>query len=315
MEKIPVIMDCDPGHDDAIALILALGSEKLKILGVTTASGNQTIEKTTTNARSILEFLGHREIPVAQGRPAPLLTPVRTAGAAHGDSGLDGPKLPDPVAPISSLSAVEFIAKALEESDEPVTLVPTGPLTNLATLILCYPHLIPRIRQIVLMGGSAVSGCSGRGAAEFNILVDAYAADIVYTSGIPIVMMGLDVTNFAVIRFDEKDRFRKTGRVGTLVADLADFFGRGFEIYGWCGVPVHDACAVAYLIRPELFTMKPMHVSIDLDGENTFGSTVADPYGLDGRAPNVLVGLDSDRKGFIELLLDTCRTYEKEETK
>lgn len=311
MNRIPILMDCDPGHDDAIAMILALASDKLDVRGITTACGNQTIEKTTRNARGVCEFLGRRDIPIAMGRNAPLLTPVYTAGIAHGDSGLDGPQLPEPVAPMEKESAVEFLAKKLEESEEPVVLVPTGPLTNIATLILCYPHLVEKIDKIVLMGGSIVSGCSGRGAAEFNIMVDPYAADIVYTSQIPIVMMGLDVTNFTTIGFEEKKLFREAGRVGTMVADLADYFGRGFEMIGWCGVPVHDACTIAYLIDPTLFTMKEMHVEIDLNGEFTLGSTVADYYGVEGKEPNVLVGLSSDRERFLQLLLDACKRYEK----
>lgn len=306
-------MDCDPGHDDAIAIILALSSEKLNVLGITTACGNQTIEKTTKNAQGICEFLGRRDVPVAKGRRAPLLTPVYTAGIAHGESGLDGPQLPEPAAPLQEESAVVFMARKLEESGEPVTLVPTGPLTNIAVLLLCYPHLIQKIDRIVLMGGSVVSGCSGRGASEFNIMVDPYAADIVFTSGIPIVMMGLDVTNFTTIGFDEKEKFRRAGRVGVLVADLADYFGRGFEMVGWCGVPVHDACTIAYLIDPTLFTMREMNVRIDLSGEFTMGSTVGDSYGVEGREANALVGLASDRERFVELLLGACAGYEKGE--
>lgn len=163
------------------------------------------------------------------------------------------------------------------------------------------------------MGGSVVSGCSGRGASEFNIMVDPYAADIVFTSGIPIVMMGLDVTNFTTIGFDEKEKFRRAGRVGALVADLADYFGRGFEMVGWCGVPVHDACTIAYLIDPTLFTMREMNVRIDLSGEFTMGSTVGDSYGVEGREANALVGLASDRERFVELLLGACAGYEKGE--
>lgn len=315
MKKIPVLIDCDPGHDDAMAIILALSSEKLNVLGITSACGNQTIEKTTKNARSVCEFLGRRDIPIAQGRKAPLLTPIYTAGIAHGDSGIDGPELPEPVAPMQEMSAVEFMAQQLEKSDTPIVIVPTGPLTNVATLILCYPHLIEKIDKIVLMGGSIVSGCSGRGASEFNIMVDPYAADIVYTSGIPIVMMGLDVTNYTTIGFDEKEKFRETGQVGTLIADFADFFGRGFEMIGWCGVPVHDACTIAYLIDPTIFELKEMHVEIDLTGEFTMGSTVADCHGVEGKEPNVSVGISSDRDRFIELMLDACKKYEKGEEK
>lgn len=313
MSRIPILMDCDPGHDDAIAIITALASDKLDVRGITTACGNQTIEKTTGNARGICEFLGRSDIPIAQGRNAPLLTPIYTAGIAHGDSGLDGPQLPKPTAALQPESAAEFLAKKLNESEEPVVIVPTGPLTNIAVLILCYPHLIPKIDKIVLMGGSIVSGCSGRGASEFNIMVDPYAAHIVFTSGIPIVMMGLDVTNYTTIGFDEKEKFRTTGRVGTFLADLADYFGRGFEMIGWCGVPVHDACTIAYLIEPSIFTMKEMHVEIDLTGEFTMGSTVGDYQGIEGKEPNVLVGMTSDRERFVNLLLDACRSYEKGE--
>lgn len=313
MNKIPILMDCDPGHDDAIAIILALSSPKLNVLGITTACGNQTIDKTTKNAQGICEFLGRRDIPVARGRKAPLLTPVYTAGIAHGESGLDGPELPESKVPVQEESAVVFLAKKLEESTEPVVLVPTGPLTNIATLILCYPHLISKVDKIVLMGGAVVSGCSGRGASEFNIMVDPYAADIVYTSGIPLVMMGLDVTNFTTIGFDEKEKFRKTGRVGNFVADLADYFGRGFEMVGWCGVPIHDACTIAYLIDPSLFTMKEMNVRIDLNGEFTMGSTVGDYYGVEEKEANALVGLTSDRERFVELLLEACASYERGE--
>lgn len=313
MDRLPVLMDCDPGHDDAIAIILALSSERLEVKGITTSSGNQTIEKTTYNAGSICEFLGRRDIPIAKGRTAPLLTPVKTAGQAHGKSGLDGPDMPEPVAPLQDNSAVEFMAGILEKSEGKITLVPTGPLTNIATLLLCYPQLWDKIEKIVLMGGSIVGGCSDKGASEFNIFVDPYAADIVFTSGIPIVMMGLDVTNFTTIGFGEKQMFRDAGRVGALVADLADFFGRGFEMIGWCGVPIHDACTVAYLIEPDLFKTKKMHISVDLDGENTFGSTVADFYNIEGREANALVGLASDRERFIGLLLEACKKYEKME--
>lgn len=312
MKKIPILMDCDPGHDDAIAIILALSSEKLDVLGITSVCGNMTIEKTTKNVRSICEFLGRRDIPIAQGRSGPLLTSVYTAGVAHGKSGLDGPELPDPVAPLQKESAVEFLAKKIKESEENVVLVPTGPLTNIAVLLLCYPELISKIDKIVLMGGSIVGGCSGRGASEFNIMVDAYAADIVFTSGVPIVMMGLDVTNKNTIHFDEKELFREKGRVGKMIAELADFFGRGFEMLGWPGVPIHDACTIAYLIQPELFTLKEMNVEIDLDGKDTFGSTVGDYYNVERKDANVLVALDSDREGFVKLLLDACDAYGKE---
>lgn len=310
MNKIPVIIDCDPGHDDAIALVLALSSPKLDVRGITTSSGNQTIEKTTRNAQRICEFLGKREVPIAQGRSGPLLTDVRTAAGAHGETGLDGPALPEPVAELQPMTAVEFIARELERSEEKITLVPTGPLTNIATLILCYPHLIHKIERICLMGGSVVSGCSDKGASEFNILVDGYAAHVVFTSGIPIVMHGLDVTNYSTIGFEEKDTFRAAGRVGTFVAELADFFGRGFQMVGWPGVPVHDACAVAWLIDPTIFTSKELYVELDLNGENTYASTVADYHNLSGKTPNVTVCLQSDRERFVALLLDACKSYE-----
>lgn len=312
MKKIPVIFDCDPGHDDAIAMVLAFATDKIEVLGVTTASGNQSIEKTTLNARRICEFLGRRDVPVAQGRSNPLLTPARHAGNAHGESGLDGPALPDPVAPLSPLRSVELMAKLLAESEEKVTLVPTGPLTNIATLLLAYPELKNKIERICMMGGSLVSGCSDRGASEFNVLVDAYAADIVFTSGLPIVMMGLDVTNYSTIGyFEEKETLRAAGRVGRFVAELADFFGRGFQKFGWPGVPIHDACTIAWLIDPTIFTSREVYLEMDLDGENTFASTVADFNNLSGRRPNVTVCLHSDQKRFFRLLLDACKSYEE----
>lgn len=312
MKRIPIIIDCDPGHDDAIALVLALASDKLDVLGITSSSGNQTIEKTTRNARRICEFLGCQDTPIAQGRSAPILNEGRTAAGAHGETGLDGPTLPEAVAPLQPLTAVEFIAKVLEESTEKVTLVPTGPLTNIGTFILAYPHLISKIERICLMGGSVVSGCSDKGASEFNILVDAYAADIVFTSGIPITMLGLDVTNFSTIGFgEEKETFRQTGHVGKFVAELVDFFGRGFQMIGWQGAPIHDACAVAWLIDPTLFESRELYIEMDLNGENTYASTVADFYGLSGKSPNVTVCLVSDQKRFVNMLLEACRSYEK----
>jgi pyrimidine-specific ribonucleoside hydrolase len=202
------------------------------------------------------------------------------------------------------------MAKAVAESPRPVTLVPTGTLTNVAVFLLAYPHLKQRIARICMMGGSAVSGCSGPGdAAEFNVWVDYHAAHIVFHSGIPIVMHGYDVTNQAVIPYGRNGAFRQTGRVGAFVADLLDFFGKPFFRYGWPGTPVHDACAVAWLVAPDMFESKHLHVEIDLDGEWTFGATVVDYTGETGLAPNaqVVFGLDRDR--FEKMLLDACAFY------
>ncbi len=301
----PVILDCDPGHDDAIAMMLAFASPELEILGVTTVAGNQTVEKTTYNALRMLTFLG-REVPVAGGRAAPLFRELITAPAVHGESGLDGPDLPEPGYMPRSCSAVELIAELVEQSVEQVTLIPTGALTNIALFLITYPHLREKITRISLMGGAAGGG-NWTPAAEFNILVDPEAADIVFSSGLPVTMCGLDVTHKAIITREDTERFRNLGnRAGVLTAELLDFFvtfhEEHFPQFG--GSPLHDACAVAWLLRPDLFTTEERHVAVDTDGELTLGATVTDMRLFLAEEPNTDVVVNVDRGAFVAFLLE-----------
>ncbi|HHQ4454469.1 pyrimidine-specific ribonucleoside hydrolase RihA [Aeromonas hydrophila] len=309
---LPVILDCDPGHDDAIALILALASPELKVLAVTTSAGNQTPDKTLNNALRILTLLGRDDIPVAAGAPKPLARELIIADNVHGESGLDGPKLPDPAFAPVAMTALELMAKCLRESPEPVTLVPTGPLTNIALLLAAHPELKSKIARIVLMGGAAGPG-NWTPAAEFNIYVDPEAADMVFKSGLPITMCGLDVTHEAQVMDEDIERVRAiTNPVAQCVAGLLDFF----MIYhrdpkwGFAGAPLHDPCTIAWLLAPALFHGVECRVDIETGGTHTSGMTVVDRYGLTGKAANALVLLGLDRAGFIDLLVTRLRAFD-----
>lgn len=309
---LPVILDCDPGHDDAIALILALASPELDVLAVTTSAGNQTPDKTLNNALRILTLLGRDDIPVAAGAPKPLARELIIADNVHGESGLDGPKLPDPAFAPQRMTGIELMARCLRESPQPVTLVPTGPLTNIALLLAAHPELKPRIARIVLMGGAAGAG-NWTPAAEFNIYVDPEAADMVFKSGIPITMCGLDVTHEAQVMDEDIERVRAiTNPVAQCVAGLLDFF----MIYhrdpkwGFAGAPLHDPCTIAWLLAPELFHGVECRVDIETRGEHTVGMTVVDRYGLTGKPANALVLLGLDRPGFIDLLVTRLRAFD-----
>ncbi|BCS48504.1 pyrimidine-specific ribonucleoside hydrolase RihA [Aeromonas jandaei] len=308
---LPVILDCDPGHDDAIALILALASPELKVLAVTTSAGNQTPDKTLNNALRILTLLGRDDISVAAGAPKPLARELIIADNVHGESGLDGPKLPDPAFAPQGMTGTELMAKCLRESAEPVTLVPTGPLTNIALLLAAHPELKSKIARIVLMGGAAGAG-NWTPAAEFNIYVDPEAADMVFKSGIPITMCGLDVTHEAQVMDEDIERVRAiTNPVAQSVAGLLDFF----MIYhrdpkwGFAGAPLHDPCTIAWLLNPALFHGVECRVDIETRGEHTVGMTVVDRYGLSGKPANALVLLGLDRAGFIDLLVERLRAF------
>ncbi|MCP1265611.1 pyrimidine-specific ribonucleoside hydrolase RihA [Aeromonas hydrophila] len=309
---LPVILDCDPGHDDAIALILALASPELKVLAVTTSAGNQTPDKTLNNALRILTLLGRDDIPVAAGAPKPLARELIIADNVHGESGLDGPTLPDPAFAPVAMTALELMAKCLRESPEPVTLVPTGPLTNVALLLAAHPELKSKIARIVLMGGAAGAG-NWTPAAEFNIYVDPEAADMVFKSGLPITMCGLDVTHEAQVMDEDIARVRAiTNPVAQCVAGLLDFF----MIYhrdpkwGFAGAPLHDPCTIAWLLAPALFHGVECRVDIETGGTHTSGMTVVDRYGLTGKAANALVLLGLDRAGFIDLLVTRLRAFD-----
>lgn len=311
MLKFPVILDGDPGHDDAIAWMLAASSPALDIRAVTSVCGNQTIEKTTYNALRICTLLG-LTCPVGRGRPDPLLARAINAPSVHGESGLDGPALPEPAFPESPLNAAELMAKVLRESEAPVTIVATGPLTNVAALLLAHPELKSNIARISLMGGGIAYG-NWTCAAEFNILVDPEAADIVFRSGVPILMSGLDVTEKALIFPEDFQAIRAVGNpVAHVVADWLEFFYGFHRKLGYAGAPVHDAVAVAALLHPELMRTQDMYVQIETTGEYCRGMTVGDRRDTLGHTPNATVLLDIDRAGFARLLRDAAAAYGRE---
>ncbi|MDN6018212.1 MAG: pyrimidine-specific ribonucleoside hydrolase RihA [Enterobacterales bacterium] len=304
--SLPIILDCDPGHDDAIALILALASPELELKAVTTSAGNQTPEKTLRNALRILTLLQRNDIPVAGGAVKPLMRELIIADNVHGESGLDGPELPEPNFAPQQCNAVELIAKTLRESKEPMTIVATGPLTNIALLLTSHAELKPKIARIVIMGGAAGLG-NWTPAAEFNIYVDPEAAEIVFQSGLPIVMAGLDVTHRAQIMSEDIERFRQLGNpVAAVVADLLDFFMEYHkqEKWGFQGAPLHDPCTIAWLIKPSMFTCVERWVGVETQGKYTQGMTVVDYYGLTNNAPNTTVMMDIDRQAFVDLLVE-----------
>ncbi|MDN5969159.1 MAG: pyrimidine-specific ribonucleoside hydrolase RihA [Enterobacterales bacterium] len=307
---LPIILDCDPGHDDAIALILALASPELELKAVTTSAGNQTPEKTLRNALRILTLLQRSDIPVAGGAVKPLMRELIIADNVHGESGLDGPELPEPNFAPQQCNAVELIAKTLRESKEPMTIVATGPLTNIALLLTSHAELQPKIARIVIMGGAAGLG-NWTPAAEFNIYVDPEAAEIVFQSGLPIVMAGLDVTHRAQIMSEDIERFRLLGNpVAAVVADLLDFFMEYHkqEKWGFQGAPLHDPCTIAWLIKPSMFTCVERWVGVETQGKYTQGMTVVDYYGLTNNAPNTTVMMDIDRQAFVDLLVERVGT-------
>jgi inosine-uridine nucleoside N-ribohydrolase len=294
---IPIILDCDPGHDDAIAILLALASPEVELLGVTTVHGNQTLEKTTRNALKVLELAGRAGVPVAVGAERPLVRALTVADHVHGDSGMDGPSLPNPTAEPVEESAVAFLADRLRPD---VVLVPTGPLTNVAQLLVEHPEARPA--RIVLMGGAIGLG-NMTPAAEFNIWADPEAAVAVFESGIPITMVGLDVTHQAIVTPERAERLRRTGRVGAVVAELVAFFGEYHRrTYGWSGPPVHDALALAAVFQPGLLRTEERRVDVEVESELCRGRTVVDLYRRTDAAPNASVAVDVDAPGFLDLL-------------
>jgi inosine-uridine nucleoside N-ribohydrolase len=299
-----IILDCDPGHDDAIALLLALASPEVDLLGVTTVHGNQTLAKTTVNALKLLEFTGHTEIPVAAGADRPLRREAFVAAYVHGESGMDGPMLPAPSGAPVQQHAVDFIAETVAASPEPVTLVPTGPLTNIGLFLARWPEVASRVDRIVLMGGAIGEG-NVTPAAEFNIWCDPEAADRVFSSGLDVTMIGLDVTHRAIVGPAHAEEMRAGGRVGTLVAELLEFYGRFHkETYGWDGSPIHDAVALAHAFRPGIVTTMRTGVRVDCGGELGRGRTNCDVRGRMGWEPNAEVAVAIDAEAFISLLIE-----------
>jgi len=297
--RAPIVIDCDPGHDDAMAILLALGSPEVELRGITTVAGNQTLDKTTRNALVVLEVAGRTDIPVAAGAEKPLRRELRTAAHVHGDTGLDGPAPIEPSTRPVDAHAADFLAELIEPG---VVLVPTGPLTNVALLLERHPDVKDRLERIVWMGGSIGEG-NVTPAAEFNAFVDPEAAAAVFESGIPVTMVGLDVTHKALFTRAHAERLRGAGRVGTFVAELSDFFQLFHErSYRFDGSPIHDAMAVGHVIDPTLLTTTHVNVAIETASEFCDGRTVVDLRAVTGRGPNAHVGVDVDAPRFLELL-------------
>jgi inosine-uridine nucleoside N-ribohydrolase len=301
-----ILLDCDPGHDDAIALLLALASPELELLGVTTVAGNQTLEKTTANAIRVLEFAGRADVTVAAGADRPLVREPFVAAYVHGETGLDGPDLPPPQSAPVNRHAVDFLADKIREVDGRVTLVPVGPLTNVALLLALHPDARPE--RIVLMGGAIAEG-NVTPAAEFNIWCDPEAAARVFASGIDLTMVDLDVTHKAL--FTTAHIGRLAGRVGEMVTELLRFYDRFHrEVYGFEGSPIHDAVAVAHVLRRDIVETKHLNVEIDVESELCRGRTVVDLWRRTEREPNAHVAVDVDADAFLELLIERINSLQ-----
>jgi purine nucleosidase len=303
-----IIIDTDPGQDDAVAILLALASpDEIEVLGITAVAGNVPLELTARNARMVCELAGRLDVPVFAGCDRPLGRDLVTAEHVHGKTGLDGPDLPDPTMPLQDAHAVDFIVDTLRaEPPGSVTLCPLGPLTNIAMAFEKAPDIVDRVAEIVLMGGAYFEVGNITPAAEFNIYVDPQAARIVFKSGARLTVMPLDVTHKALVTKPRNDAFRTLGtRVGVAVAQMTDFFERfDKEKYGSAGAPLHDPCVTAYLIRPGLFSGRFINVEIETGSDLTMGMTVADWWRVSGRPPNAMFMGDIDADGFFDLLTE-----------
>ncbi|WP_323037157.1 nucleoside hydrolase [Pararhodobacter sp.] len=307
-----IIIDTDPGQDDAVAILLALASPEVELLGLTCVAGNVPLALTTKNARIVCELAERPDVKVFAGCDRPLNRDLVTAEYVHGKTGLDGIELPDPTMPLQEQHAVDFIIDTLrQEPGGTVTLVPIGPLTNIATAMQRAPDIIPRIAEIVLMGGGCFEGGNVTPAAEFNIYVDPEAADIVFRAGVKLTVMPLDVTHKALTTNARIDAFRALpGRVGPAVASWTDFFERfDMEKYGSEGAPLHDPCTIAYLIQPDLFSGRQINVEIETTSALTLGMTVADWWGVTDRAPNAFFVNDLDADAFYTLLTERLAQF------
>ncbi len=299
MKKI--IIDCDPGHDDMMAIMLAAASGEVELLGITTVAGNQTGDKTFSNALKVVALIG-MDIPVARGCDKPLVRELVTAPQFHGQTGLDGADLPQPAAVPFNEHASDFIISTVKKNGR-VILVPTGPLTNVALALTKAPEIRENIERIVLMGGG-MRDSNVTPAAEFNIYVDPEAAKIVFDSGIPVTMVGLDVTNRAIMTMEDIENLNNPGgKVSDVVVPLLRFFAKANkDIFNLPGAPLHDALAVASVIDPEVIKTKHRRVDIEVSGELTRGMTLVDIYKVTGKAPNADVALDLDNVRFVSMM-------------
>ena len=304
-DRIPFVLDCDPGHDDALAMVVGLARPELELLAVTTVAGNAGLRETTRNALRVLTLLGRTDIPVAAGAAGPLMRPLHVADEVHGASGLEGADLPEPAFSARPEGAIELLRSVLSAAPEPVTIAAVGPLTNIALLVRTHPELLERIAGIHVMGGAITEG-NTTASAEFNIWQDPEAARIVFDCGRPITLMTLDTTHQALFATADVERLERLGtRAAAVFADLLRFFSRFHaQRYGWDGSPIHDAVTVAHLAVPDLVRTVPYRVDVETTSELTRGRTVVDLYAQTGRAPNVHVGREIDRERFVDLLIE-----------
>jgi inosine-uridine nucleoside N-ribohydrolase len=299
-----IILDCDPGHDDAIAMMLALASPEVELLGVTTVSGNHSLGRTTENAIRVLDHLGRDDIPVAAGAERPLVRERHHDAHVHGETGLDGVELPPPGRPAERDHAIDWIARASTSQPQPVTIIATGPLTNVALALARYPELEQTLARIVLMGGAIAEG-NVTPAAEFNIWADPEAARRVFSSGLDLTMVGLDVTTKALLSSADARRLAAMSSAGALVADLHAFYaGHHRRRHSGEGAPVHDAVAVAHVIDPSLMEMESCGVRVDTGGELSRGRTYVDRWGSAGWQANCHVAVAIDAERFLGLLIE-----------
>jgi len=309
----PIIIDCDPGQDDAVALLLAMSSpDELNLLGITTVAGNVPLALTTRNARMMCDIAAREDMPVFAGCGEPLRREGITAEYIHGETGIDGIDVFDPATPLQELHAVDFIIEMLFAADKhPVTLVPTGPLTNIAAAIARSPEITERIGEIAIMGGAMREGGNRTPSAEFNIMADPHAADVVLNSGVPITMMGLDVTHQVLSTEERVARIKALdNRVADATAGMLDFFDRyDTEKYSSPGTPLHDPCTVAYLLQPGLFKTKLCNVSVETESELTIGHTAVDFWHVTDKPRNVNWAYEVDADGFYDLLTERLGRY------
>ena len=310
MQKEKIILDCDPGHDDAVAIMLAAINPKIELLGITVVAGNQKLEKTVNNALKVCNHL-NLDVPVYSGMSRPMIREQLIADDIHGETGLDGPKFEELKIKAEDKHAVNFIIDTLMNSDEKITLVPTGPLTNIGMAIRFEPRIIEKINRIVLMGGSYQLG-NMTPAAEFNILADPDAAHIAFSSGVKVVMMGLDLTRQASATKEVVEKIKSlNNKASKLFVDLMEFFAASQKnVFGWSAPPVHDPTTIAYIIDPECIEVKPMFCEIELWSERSYGRTLCDYFGILKKEPNVDVAVKLDFDRFWNLIYENLKLYD-----
>lgn len=315
MPATPIIIDCDPGVDDAIALLLAFASPELHVLGVTTVAGNVPMQRVVRNAQQVCELAGRSDIGIYEGCRRPMLRQLATAEEVHGESGLGGVTLPEPTMPVQKQHGVDFLIDTLMASEGDISLATLGPLTNLAIALIKEPRIALKIKKVVMMGGSISHG-NITPSAEFNIYVDPHAAQVVFNSGLDLTMIGLHVTHTILSTPARLDKIRAVGNsVGQIAADMLDFYGKHERDLGMEGGPLHDPCVIAYLLKPELFAGRDFYVQVETCSSLTVGQTVVDVKQTGDRPfpapkPNANVLLMGDAEGFYQLLVERLATLE-----